>query len=93
MQEKSATALDIFGLAAPVLLSGKPPNWVPTVDEDLIPGLARDLWQEAPADYDLLIGNTRDDGASFILLNFLGYPVGDLLNLAKNKNLLLSLLR
>ena len=70
------------------------PNWVPVVDGDFIPVHPRDAMNEgAHSHLDIMVGYTRHDAFAYIYLNLLGYGIGDRLNIAKNKDLLLTLLR
>jgi len=93
LKEKSSTALDLVGLISP-FVTGKLPNWVPVVDGDFVPVHPRDgVYQGANSHLDMMVGYTRHDAFCFIYLNFLGYPVGDTLNIAQNKDLMMSFIR
>ena len=81
--EKDANALDIAAWMSPIFFGGYLPLWVPVTDRLLVPDAPRNNMAEGLAsDYDLLLGQTFHDGASFIFANPLGNPDNPGINIA-----------
>ena len=79
--------MDLAGLAAPLILGRRIPNWVPRVDGYLVSEEPRRALQKGwSKDIDIMTGYARHDAAFIIYLNPLGMGYGRWINIAKVNN-------